>query len=80
MAYVQNDDEEYLINLSELDKKFKIVCSADIGVEETKASKVQGLLTMMQNTAAFATNPITGLPDIDNQAFLESVADYAGLK
>lgn len=80
VAYVQNDDEEYIINLSELDKKFKIVCSADIGVEETKASKVQGLLTMMQNTAAFATNPITGLPDIDNQAFLESVADYAGLK
>jgi hypothetical protein len=32
---------------------------------------------MMQNTAAFATNPITQLPDIDNQAFLESVADYA---
>lgn len=63
-----------------MDKKFKIVCSADIGVEETKASKVQGLLTMMQNTAAFSTNPITGLPDIDNRAFLESVADYAGLK
>lgn len=35
---------------------------------------------MMQNTASFATNPITGLPDIDNRAFLESVADYAGLK
>ena len=35
---------------------------------------------MMQNTSAFATNPITGLPDIDNKAFLESVADYAGLK
>jgi hypothetical protein len=35
---------------------------------------------MMQNTSAFATNPITGLPDIDNRAFLESVADYAGLK
>ena len=34
----------------------------------------------MQNTSAFATNPITGLPDIDNRAFLESVADYAGLK
>lgn len=32
---------------------------------------------MMQNTASFATNPITGLPDIDNKAFLESVADYA---
>ena len=80
VAYVQNDDWEYVINLSELDKKFKIVCSADIGVEETKASKVQWLLTMMQNTAAFATNPITQLPDIDNQAFLESVADYAGLK
>ena len=80
VAYVQNDDEEYIINLSELDKKFKIVCSADIGVEETKASKVQWLLTMMQNTSAFATNPITGLPDIDNRAFLESVADYAGLK
>lgn len=80
VAYVQNDDEEYIINLSELDKKFKIVCSADIGVEETKASKVQWLLTMMQNTSAFATNPITWLPDIDNKAFLESVADYAGLK
>ena len=35
---------------------------------------------MMQNTAAIATNPITQLPDIDNKAFLESVADYAGLK
>ena len=80
VAYVQNDDEDYIINLSELDKKFKIICSADIGVEETKASKVQWLLTMMQNTAAFATNPITQLPDIDNKAFLESVADYAGLK
>ena len=80
VAYVQTDDEEYVINLSELDKKFKIVCSADIGVEEAKASKVQWLLTMMQNTSAFAMNPITGLPDIDNKAFLESVADYAGLK
>ena len=80
IAYVQNDEWEYVINLSELDKKFKIVCSADIWVEETKASKVQWLLTMMQNTAAFATNPITQLPDIDNQAFLESVADYAWLK
>ena len=80
VAYVQTDDEEYVINLSELDKKFKIVCSADIGVEEAKASKVQWLLTMMQNTAWFATNPITWLPDIDNKAFLESVADYAGLK
>ena len=80
VAYVQTDDEEYVINLSELDKKFKIVCSADIWVEEAKASKVQWLLTMMQNTSAFAMNPITGLPDIDNKAFLESVADYAGLK
>lgn len=80
VAYIQNEDEEYVINLSELDKKFKVVCSADIWVEETKASKVQWLLTMMQNTAAFATNPITQLPDIDNQAFLESIADYAGLK
>lgn len=80
VAYVQNDDEEYVINLSELDKKFKIVCSADIWVEEAKASKVQWLLTMMQNTSAFSTNPITGLPDIDNRAFLESVADYAGLR
>lgn len=35
---------------------------------------------MMQNTSAFSTNPITGLPDIDNRAFLESVADYAGLR
>ena len=80
VAYVQEDDEEYVINLSELDKKFKIVCSADIGVEEAKASKVQWLLTMMQNTSAFSTNPITGLPDIDNRAFLESVADYAWLR
>ena len=80
VAYVQNEDEEYVINLSELDHRMKIVCSADIWVEETKASKVQWLLTMMQNTAWFATNPITGLPDIDNKAFLESVADYAGLK
>ena len=80
MAYIQNDDREYVINLSELDKKFKIVCSADVGVEETKASKVQWLLTMMQNTSAFAQNPITGLPDIDNQAFLESIADYAWLR
>ena len=80
VAYVQNEDEEYVINLSELDHKMKIVCSADIWVEETKASKVQWLLTMMQNTAAFATNPITGLPDIDNEAFLESIADYAGLR
>ena len=80
VAYVQNEDEEYVINLSELDHKMKIVCSADIWVEETKASKVQWLLTMMQNTAAFATNPITQLPDIDNQAFLESIADYAWLK
>lgn len=80
VAYVQNEDEEYIINLSWLDKKFKIVCSADIWVEETKASKVQWLLTMQQNTQAFAQNPITGLPDIDNWAFLSSIADYAWLK
>lgn len=80
VAYVQNEDEEYVINLSELDKRFKIVCSADIGVEETKASKTQWLLTLMQNTSGFATNPITWLPDIDNRAFLESITDYAWLK
>lgn len=80
IAYVENDDEQFIINLSELDKKFKIVCSADIWVEETKASKVQWLLTMMQNTAWFSTNPITWLPDIDTKTFLESIADYAGLK
>lgn len=80
VAYVQNDDEEYVINLSELDHRMKIVCSADIWVEETKASKTQWLLTLMQNTAWFATNPITWLPDIDNRAFLESITDYAGLK
>lgn len=80
VAYIENDEEQFIINLSELDKKFKIVCSADIWVEETKASKVQWLLTMMQNTAWFSTNPITWLPDIDTKAFLESVADYAGLK
>ena len=80
VAYVQNEDEEYVINLSELDHKMKIVCSADIWVEETKASKTQWLLTLMQNTAWFATNPITWLPDIDNRAFLESITDYAGLK
>ena len=80
VAYVQNEDEEYIINLSELDHRMKIVCSADIWVEETKASKTQWLLTLMQNTAWFATNPITWLPDIDNRAFLESITDYAGLK
>lgn len=80
VAYIEENDEQYIINLSELDKKFKIVCSADVWVEEEKASKVQGLLTMMQNTAGFAMNPITWLPDIDNRAFLESIADYAGLR
>ena len=35
------EDKEYVINLSELDKKFRIVCSADVGVEEAKANKVQ---------------------------------------
>lgn len=80
IAYVQDDDNEYVISLSELDKKFKIICSADIGVEETKASKVQWLLTMMQNTQWFATNPITWLPDIDTGSFLASIADYAWLK
>lgn len=80
VAYIQKEDKQYVINLDELDKKMKIVCSADANVEEAKANKVQGLLTMMQNTAWFSTNPITQLPDIDNQAFLESIADYAGLR
>lgn len=82
VAYIQDKDEDktYMINLSELDKKFKIVCSADISAEETKSSKVQGLLTMQQNTAQFSQNPITGLSDINNEAFLSSIADYAWLK
>lgn len=80
VAYIQDWDDEYIINLDELDKKFKIVCSADTSVEETKASKVQWLLTMMQNTSWFSVNPITQLPDIDNKAFLTSIADYAWLK
>lgn len=80
VAYVQNEDNEYIINLSELDHRFKIICSVDAAVEETKASKVQWLLSMLQNTSWFAANPITGLSDIDNQAFLESIADYAGLR
>ena len=80
VAYVENDDKEYIINLSELDKKFKIVCSADAWVEEQKASKVQGLLTMMQNLAWVSTNPITGLPDMDTKSFLEAVTDYAWLE
>ena len=80
VAYVENDDKEYIINLSELDKKFKIVCSADAWVEEQKASKVQGLLTMMQNLAWVSTNPITWLPDMDTKSFLEAVTDYAWLE
>ena len=80
VAYVEDDDKEYVINLSELDKKFKIVCSADAGVEEQKASKVQGLLTMMQNLSAVSVNPITGLPDMDTKAFLSAVTDYAWLE
>ena len=80
-AYIQDEDgTKYIINLDELDKKFKIVCSADTNVEESKWAKVQGLLTMQQNTAQFAQNPITWLSDIDNWAFLSSIADYAGLK
>ena len=35
---------------------------------------------MMQNTSWFSVNPITQLPDIDNKAFLTSIADYAWLK
>lgn len=80
VAYIQNDDKQFVVNLDELDKKMKIVCSADIWVEESKSSKVQGLLTMMQNTQGFSVNPITQLPDIDNKAFLTSIADYAWLK
>lgn len=80
VAYISDDEWEYEISLSELDKKFKIICSADNSIEETKASKVQWLLTMMQNTAQFSANPITWLPDINNQSFLESVADYAWLR
>lgn len=80
IAYIKDDDWEYVINLDELQHKFKIVCSADTRVEETKASKLQWLLTLQQNTQWFAQNPITWLSDIDNWAFISSIAWYAGLK
>lgn len=79
VAYIQDEDKEYVISLSELDKKFKIVCSADTNVEETKASKTQWALTMMQNMAWFAQNPITWLSDIDNDTFLEEMANNVWL-
>lgn len=74
VAYIQDEDKEYVINLSELAHKFKIVCSADTNIEESKASKTQWALTMMQNMAWFAQNPITGLSDMDNEAFLSEMS------
>ena len=81
VSYIKDEDgKEYIIDLSQLQHKFKIVCSAETSVEETKASKVQWLLTMQQNLAWVSQNPITGLSDIDNWALLTSITDYAGLR
>ena len=80
VAYIQNDEWEFLIDLNQFDKKMWIVCSAENNIEEANASKLQWQLTIMQNVAPFMTNAIDGLPDMDMQSFLDSVSKNAWLE
>lgn len=79
VAYVTDDDGQYIIDLSQFMHKFKIICSAENNVEETSAQKLQGQLTIMQNLQPFMTNAIDGLPDMDLDSFLDAVSKNAWL-
>lgn len=80
VAYIQDEEWEFLIDLTQFDKKMKVVCSAENNVEETNAAKLQGQLTIMQNLAPFMTNAIDGLPDMDLSSFLDTVSRNAWLE
>lgn len=79
VAYIQNDDGEFLVNLSQFDKKMQVVCSIENNIEETNAQRLQWQLTIMQNLSPFMTNAIDGLPDMDLESFLDSVSKNAWL-
>lgn len=79
VAYIQNEDWEFLIDLSKFDKKMWIICSAENNIEEANASKLQWQLTIMQNLTPFMTSAIDWLPDMDLQSFLDSVSKNAWL-
>lgn len=79
VAYIQNEDWEFLIDLNKFDKKMWIICSAENNIEEANASKLQWQLTIMQNLTPFMTSAIDWLPDMDLQSFLDSVSKNAWL-
>lgn len=79
-VYIQWEDWEYLIDLSQFDKKMWIVCSVENNVEESNAAKLQWQLTIMQNLAPFMNNAIDWLPDMDLPSFLDSISKNAWLE
>lgn len=79
IAFISDWENNTTIDLSTLNKKLKIICSADTGIEEQRASKVQGLLTMMQNIAPLANNEITNINDINREELLQEIFKSVGL-
>lgn len=80
VAYIQNDDWNFLIDLTQFDKKMWIICTTENNIEEQNASKLQWQLTIMQNLQPFMANAIDGLPDMDLQSFLDTVSKNAWLE
>ena len=79
VAYIEDENGNYTIPLSDINKKFKIICTADAAVEQQRATKLEWLMTNIQNLTPFVQNEITQLWEIDKRAFLDSVLKTVGL-
>lgn len=73
IAYIEDENGNYVIPISDINKKFKIICTADASVEQQRATKLEWLMNNIQNLTPFVQNEITQLGEIDKRSFLDSV-------
>lgn len=72
-AFIEIDWETEAINIDDINKKFKIICTSSNSAEEARAQKLDSLVKVMQQTAPLVTNEITGTWEIDKRALLNSI-------
>ena len=74
MAFIETEDwTTEAINIDDINKRFKIVCTSSNSAEEARAQKLDSLVKVMQQTAPLVTNEITGTGEIDKRALLNSI-------
>lgn len=81
MAFIEAADwrGQEAISIDDINKKFKIICTADTAIEEQRGKKLNSLITVMQQAAPLVTNEITGTGEIDKRALLDSIVSTVWL-